>query len=100
MATTKTSTRKSTAKTTTKTTERVPQTTTQSEDAVIASRIAELEQQVDSLQTQLATLKAASTRTAATPAPTTGDVVDKALLRKTLEAIGVRQHKISALGLK
>jgi len=98
MATTKTSTRKSPAKTTTKTTEAVVPTTTQNEDAIIASRIAELEQQVDSLQAQLATLKAAATRTVTTA--TTGDVVDKALLRKTLEAIGVRQHKISALGLK
>ena len=96
MATTKTSTRKSPAKTTSKTTETVAPAATQNADALIAARIAELEGQVDSLQSQLVALRAAT----GTSSQGTEDVVDKALLRKTLEAIGVRQHKISALGLK
>ena len=65
--------------------------------AVIAARIAELEDQVSALQAQLQTLKT----TCAQVAPShDGDVVDKALLRKALEAMGCRQHRIKALGLK
>ena len=106
MATTaKTSTaRKSTAKPAVKKTETpvsatapAPAPTVDDGSAVIAARIAELEDQVNALQAQLQTLKATSVQ--GTPSHD-GDVVDKALLRKALEAMGCRQHRIKALGLK
>lgn len=99
MATTaKTSTtRKTAAKTPAKKTETTASAPVNDGAAVISARIAELEEQVNSLQAQLATIKTAS---AAVAPSHSGDVVDKALLRKALEAMGVRQHKISALGLK
>lgn len=92
-----------TAKTssTRKTTSTTASTTASTNDAAVdelKAKISQLEAQIESLESKVAAATALANSVNSTNT-TDKNVVDKALLRRTLERMGIRQHVISGLGI-
>lgn len=102
MATAKTSsTRKTTSSSKSNTESTTTATPASTNDTVVnelKARISQLESQIENLESKVATATALASSVNNT-STTDKNVVDKALLRRTLERMGIRQHVISGLGI-